>query len=289
MQTNAGFVKNLRLEDHIILRILGSALTHSQSLTKQQIMNYSRLHEDIVDFRLEELRNLNLVSRHFHRFSILTAGLDTLALRILADKNVVDSLGKSIGTGKESDVYEAINDGTKLAIKFYRIGRISFRETTRKRSFALRQEDNSHHWLLVSINGAKKEVEILQRLSDTGIAVPKPLYRAMHCIVLNRINGTALVNTVRIDSPMVLLKKILNNVAMAYKRSIIHSDLSEYNVLVEPSGEPYIIDWPQAVSTNHINAKYLLTRDIASIVKYFNRKYGLCQTVADGLELVVKT
>jgi RIO kinase 2 len=251
-------------------------------------VNYSRLHEDIVDFRLWELRNLNLVSRHDDSFAILTAGLDTSALRILADKNIVSSIGKSIGIGKESDVYEAINNGTKLAIKFYRIGRISFRGTTRKRSFAFRQEDNSHHWLLVSMNGAKKEVELLQQLSDSGVAVPKPLYRAMHCLVMNRINGTALVNSVQIDNPGVLLKDILTNVAMAYKRSIIHSDLSEYNVLVGPSGEPYIIDWPQAVSTNHVNAKYLLTRDIATIVKYFNRKYGLSQTVADGLELVVK-
>jgi len=288
MRTTAGLVKNLQLEDHIILKVLGSALTHRQSLTKQQIVNYSRLHEDIVDFRLWELRNLNLVSRHDDSFAILTAGLDTSALRILADKNIVSSIGKSIGIGKESDVYEAINNGTKLAIKFYRIGRISFRGTTRKRSFAFRQEDNSHHWLLVSMNGAKKEVELLQQLSDSGVAVPKPLYRVMHCLVMNRINGTALVNSVQIDNPGVLLKDILTNVAMAYKRSIIHSDLSEYNVLVGPSGEPYIIDWPQAVSTNHVNAKYLLTRDIATIVKYFNRKYGLSQTVADGLELVVK-
>ena len=267
---------------------MASALTHRQSLTKQQVVNYSKLHQDIVDFRLRELRNRNLVSRHENGFAILSAGLDTLALRLLADKDVVSSIGKPIGKGKESDVYEAIQNEMKLALKFYRIGRISFRETTKKRTFSLRQEDNSHHWLLVSMNGAKKEVEVLQRLRKIGVAVPNPHYRAMHSVVMNRISGTGLTNLVRVDDPHVLFKEILANVAKAYAGRIIHSDLSEYNILVGRSGEPYIIDWPQAVSTMHPNAKDLIMRDVANIVKYFNRKFGLAQTIAGGMELVVK-
>ncbi len=268
---------------------MASALTHSQSLTRQQIINYSKLHEDIVDFRLRGLRNLHAISRHEQDFSILSAGLDTLALRLLADKNVVSDIGKSIGKGKESDVYEAMNNGTKLAVKLYRIGRISFRETTKKRSFSYRQEDNSRHWLLVSINGAKREVEVLRWLRNTGVSVPKPLHRAMHCVVMNRINAIGLANSLKINNPYELFREILANIAVAYKSGIIHSDLSEYNVLVGQTGKPYIIDWPQAVSTKHANAKELLTRDVANIVKYFNRKFGLNQTVTVGLDLVVKT
>ena len=285
----ADLVRNLGPEDCMILRTLASALTHRQSLTKQQIVNYSKLHVDIVEFRLRALRNLNLVSRHEHDFAILSAGLDTVVLKLLADKNVVDGIGKPIGLGKESDVYEAMKNEIKLAVKFYRIGRISFRETTKKRSFSLRQEDNSHHWLLVSMNGAKKEVEILQRLKHSGVSAPKPLYRAMHCVVMKRINGIGLANLLNVDDPPILFKEIMSNVGMAYKNSIIHSDLSEYNVLIGQSGEPYIIDWPQAVSTNHPNAEFLITRDVANIVNYFNRKFHLDQTVADGMELVLKS
>ena len=287
IRTIAVFVKNLALEDYVILNVLASALTHRQSLTRHQVVNYSKLHHDIVDFRLRELRNLKLVSRHEHDFAILSAGLDTLALRLLADKNVVSSIGKSIGKGKESDVYEAMKNEMKLALKFYRIGRTSFRETTKKRAFSFRQEDNSHHWLLVSMNGAKKEVQVLQRLKIMGVAVPNPLYRAMHCVVMNRINGIGLTNLAKVDNPHLLFKEILAIIAKAYKGCIIHSDLSEYNVLVGQSGEPYIIDWPQAVSTKHANAKDLITRDVANIVKYFNRKFGLAQTIASGMELVV--
>jgi RIO kinase 2 len=285
----ADFVKKLGPEDYMILKILASALTHRQSLTKQQIVNYSKLHEDIVDFRLRALRNSNLVSKHDHDFAILRAGLDTMVLKLLADKNVVGGIGKPIGLGKESDVYEAMKDEMKLAVKFYRIGRISFRGTTKKRSFSFRQEDNSHHWLLVSMNGAKKEVEILQRLMKSGVSAPKPLYRAMHCVVMKRINGIALANLLNINDPPALFNEIMRNVRIAYKNNIIHSDLSEYNILIGQSGEPHIIDWPQAVSTNHPNAKLLITRDVVNIVNYFNRKFHLAQTVADGMELVLNS
>ena len=284
----ADFVRNLEREDYMILRALASALTHHQSLTKQQLVNYSKLHEDIVDFRLKALRNFNLVSKHELGFAILSAGLDTIVLKLLADKNVVGGIGKPIGLGKESDVYAAMMNNIKLAIKFYRIGRISFRETTKKRSFSIRQEDNSHHWLLVSINGAKREIEILQKLTNSGISAPKPLYRAMHCVVMKRINGIGLINLVNVEDAPLLFKKIMTNVGLAYKNDIIHSDLSEYNVLIGPTGEPYIIDWPQAVTTNHPNAKFLITRDVTNIVNYFNRKFHLNQTVAEGMQLVLK-
>jgi len=56
---------------------------------------------------------------------------------------------------------------------------------------------------------------------------------------------------------------------------VIHTDLSEYNILVDGEGEVWIIDWPQYVSTDHPNAMELLERDVGNVVYYFQRKYGL--------------
>ena len=56
---------------------------------------------------------------------------------------------------------------------------------------------------------------------------------------------------------------------------MIHTDLSEYNVLVDTEGMVWIIDWPQYVSADHPNALELLERDIGNVVYYFKRKYGL--------------
>jgi len=34
-----------------------------------------------------------------------------------------------------------------------------------------------------------------------------------------------------------------------------------------------VFDWPQAVPTDHENARELLTRDVENVVGYFERKY----------------
>ena len=48
--------------------------------------------------------------------------------------------------------------------------------------------------------------------------------------------------------------------------------MSEYNVFVDTDGVT-IFDWPQAVSTDHDNARELLERDLENIYSYFRRKY----------------
>ena len=52
---------------------------------------------------------------------------------------------------------------------------------------------------------------------------------------------------------------------------IVHGDLSEYNVLVDPDG-PVIIDLPQAVdAAANNNARYMLERDVANLAAYFGQ------------------
>ncbi|MDD1707328.1 MAG: serine/threonine protein phosphatase, partial [Methanoregulaceae archaeon] len=60
---------------------------------------------------------------------------------------------------------------------------------------------------------------------------------------------------------------------------IIHSDLSEFNVMHDGS-RSYIIDWPQWVGTDHPNARELLYRDISNITRYFSRRYGIKVTAS---------
>jgi len=234
---------------------------------------------------------MNLINKNKNGFTILNAGLDTFALKILAEKNIISGIGKPIGVGKESDVYEAITDlQEERAVKFFRIGRISFREATRKRSFALKEQSKIHHWLLVNISAAKKEVDMLQRLKDTGISIPLALYRAMHCIAMNRINGVRLVNVKELEHPTIVLQNILLSIGIAYKNHIIHSDLSEYNILVgENPRDTWIIDWPQAVSTDHPNAQHLLKRDVSNIVRFFNRRFAAGKIVGDALKEVLNS
>jgi RIO kinase 2 len=291
VQIAANVVKNLEPEDYKLLRVFASGLEHHETLTRHRLVGYSKLHGDIVDYRLKGLQERNLINKNNRGFTILNAGLDTFALKILAEKNIISGIGKPIGVGKESDVYEAVTDRQEdRAVKFFRIGRISFRETTKKRSFALKEHDNIHHWLLVNISAAKKEVDMLQRLKNTGISLPLPLYRAMHCIAMNRINGARLVSVKDLEQPSTVLQNILLSIGIAYKNHIIHSDLSEYNVLVgEASGDTWIIDWPQAVATDHPNAQYLIKRDVFNIVRFFNRRFAVGKNLDDALRDVLNS
>ncbi|MDQ6666716.1 MAG: hypothetical protein M3Y53_00650 [Thermoproteota archaeon] len=291
VQIAANVVKNLEREDYKLLSVFASGLEHHESLTRHQLVGYSKLHGDIVDYRVKGLQEMNLINKNNRGFTILNAGLDTFALKILAEKNIISGIGKPIGVGKESDVYEAITDRQEeRAVKFFRIGRISFREVTKKRSFALKEHDRMHHWLLVNISAAKKEVDMLQRLKNTDISLPLPLYRTMHCIAMNRIHGARLVSVKDLEQPSTVLQNILLSIGIAYKNHIIHSDLSEYNVLVgETSCDAWIIDWPQAVATDHPNAQQLIKRDVFNIVRFFNRRFGVGKNLDDALRDVLNS
>jgi len=54
----------------------------------------------------------------------------------------------------------------------------------------------------------------------------------------------------------------------------VHSDLSEYNILMK-GDVPYLIDFGQAVVTAHPKALEFLRRDIENIYSYFSKKYSI--------------
>jgi RIO kinase 2 len=284
----AKVVRRLEREDYKLLKVLASGLKQHELLTKDEITNYSKMHEDVVNFRICRLHNMKLIGRNERGYSLLMTGLDAIALRMLADNDIVIGMGKPIGIGKESDVFEAITDTEEeRALKFFRIGRISFRQARRKRTFVGNQ--NIHHWLLINIDAAKKEYDILNQLMHTGIKIPILYYRSMHCIVMNRIDGLRLVDIKELETPKMTLQNILHDVGIAYKHNVINCDLSEYNILLDSKNNAWIIDWPQAVSTKHPNAIDLIKRDVYNIVKFFNRRFGLRKDINEAISEVITT
>jgi RIO kinase 2 len=70
------------------------------------------------------------------------------------------------------------------------------------------------------------------------------------------------------------LDRTLEEVRNAYVIGMIHSDLSEYNVMVRDDGIT-IIDWPQYVDVGTKTADEMLARDVGNILTYFERKYRI--------------
>ena len=265
-------LKTLEPEEWSVLVALERALDAYEVVPFDYLSKTTHLHIDEVKFRAKKLDQLKLIHLSTKGATLISAGLDALALRGFVKRGLISGIGSIIGVGKEADVYEATDDsGNLYAIKFYRIGRISFRAIRVKRSYA---ENLTHHqWLKVNINAAKKETEAASKLIKVGVSVPEIIARERHALLMKRIYGKLLVDCKELEDPKKTLKEILKNIRKAYTEAgIVNADLSEFNILCGDS-KIWIIDWPQAVDKNHPNAEILLDRDVANILRFFRRRF----------------
>ena len=78
---------------------------------------------------------------------------------------------------------------------------------------------------------------------------------------------------------------ILEEVGKAWRRGIVHADLSEFNIMIADAG-PKLIDWPQAVDVAHPHSQELLERDLSNVLRFFERKYKIIMPLEKALRLV---
>jgi RIO kinase 2 len=269
--------RTLKNEDLRVLQVIETAMTKHEFVSKEQVAKFAKLDlKRDTDFRLKRLSKLNLIYQMrgaYVGYTLNYAGYDCLAINALVKAGVLEAFGKSLGVGKEADVFDAINPkGERIAVKFHRLGRISFRQTQRKRGYVKEHAG----WLFQSRLAAEKEFEALKIVYPKGVAVPEPISQNRHVIVMGMIEGVELAKLRRIPKLTRILKEVLRNVRRTYlKGGIIHADLSEYNIIIKPNLHILIIDWPQYVRREHPNAQELLKRDIQNILQYFERKQGL--------------
>jgi RIO kinase 2 len=279
--------KKLEPEDLRALQGLEAAMSQRKFATRETTAKYAKLTMRETEFRLDRLNKLGLIIQTgtpYTGYTLNYAGYDTLAINTLIKANKLEAFGKSLGVGKEADVFDALTpDNRRIAIKFHRLGRISFRQTKRKRNYAVEHTS----WLYQSRLAAEKEYQALQRLYQAHVAVPEPISQNRHIIAMGMIEGTRLIDQKIIPQPQKILKRILVNVRRAYqKANIIHADLSEYNIILQPNLQILIIDWPQHITKNHPNAQQILNRDLRNILHFFNRKTKLKTKTEDAIVYV---
>lgn len=237
-----------------------------------------------VAYLLRRLNKFKLITRQtrgYIGYRLTPAGHDSLALQKLVGQNVLQAFGTPLGIGKEADIYDALTPGgEKVAVKFNRLGRTSFTRVRRLRSYAPK-----YGWMYASRLAAAREFKVLKKLHP-HVSVPEPIALDRHVLVMGLIDGVELANVADIAEPETVLDDVLENIKRSYQLDIVHADLSEHNVIIKPSGEVLIIDWPQWVQTSHRNAPELLERDVANVLKYFRRKFRLKQDVSQALEFV---
>jgi RIO kinase 2 len=275
-------VSLLNKSDFKILKVFASSLKNRQFLNLPTLSQYSNLSQSLIEHHLKRLVKFGLISKSNIGYTLLVTGLDIYVLKILSNRNIITAIGPQIGIGKEAEVYLAHDSLEQDKIlKMFRLGRSSFKQIKRKRDV----NTGTNSWLLLNIETAKKEYDILTYLKDSSTSFPSPLYRSFHCIVMEPIYGSRLSDIEYLDYPELVLEKIISNMKIAYRKGYINGDLNEYNILVNDDNI-FILDWPQAVRVDTTNADVVLTRDVNNIVKFFSRKFEIERDIHNIINII---
>lgn len=291
-----------------LLKAIERGMRYSEWVAVENLTAKARLSPKGAISGLSKLVDKKLVFKTFEPYEgyqIGFAAYDLVALSDLVDRDVVASLGDLLGVGKESVVYEALgrvpatpgpDEGggladseetgpLPLAVKFHRQGRTSFKHVRRTRDHLIDMPRCA--WIHAARLGAAKEMKTLKRLYPE-VSVPRPVALSHHAVVMEHTGGRELYR-LDLENPEECFDIVLEEVARAWKKGIVHADLSAYNVLVQENGEIVLIDWPQAVSRTDPRAAELLERDLKNVVDHFARKYRLDLEIEDALAFVVGT
>jgi len=184
--------RELENEDFRILHVIEAAMSKREFVPTEQIQKYAKVPMDRVRFILGKLNKLGLIFQSKGAYTGHTlnyAGYDCLAINNLVKAAVISSFGQTLGVGKEADVYDALSPtGVRIAVKFQRLGRTSFRQTRRKRGYI--REHSS--WLFQSHLAAEKEYQALKLAFENGVSVPEPISQNRHVIAMGIIEGALL-------------------------------------------------------------------------------------------------
>lgn len=192
-----------------------------------------------------------------------------------------------IKSGKEAMVYKVLFDNLVAALKLYKNRGIrSFRNIDPYIKGKFVKSPNMRKAILqknkvgkdfVQKGWVKREYNMLSKLYDVGCSLPKPLEFTTNALVMeylgDEINVAPIIKSIELsgDEARVSFDIVIKNMQLFLDNGIVHSDLSEFNILYWKD-KPYIIDFPQSVNIKeNPNAEQMLLRDCHNVCKYFSK------------------
>jgi RIO kinase 1 len=219
-------------------------------------------------FRKKWSENTRTLEEVFDRRTIMTI------LRILNTGRLKEITGV-VKAGKESRVYHGLDhDGTEVAVKIFLTTSAIFRQGRLKYFQGDPRFKNLPHDTTSLVDQwALKEFWNLKLAEQAGVNVPSPLYHEKNVVLLSFIGmdgvPAPLLREVSLEKPREWYKKIMEMLKTLHDRAkLVHGDVSEYNIMV-PDGYPVLIDFGQAVQTEHPEANVFLERDVQNLNNYF--------------------
>jgi RIO kinase 1 len=223
---------------------------------------------------------------YHERNKITDKALDNSTIDLLIkllNTGVLKSMDYPVSTGKEAVLYRATDpQGNYLAVKIFKYETSGLRHMEDYIRGDPRFDREGHGRRAVVKIWASKEFANLKAAYSAKIPCPKP-YKLKENVVIMQFMGQdgvayAILNEVVLSNPKGFFRKVMDAVALLYSVGLVHADLSQYNLLVEPvtAGgnlvqKPILIDWGQAVVLAHPMAKEFLKRDVVNLCAYFSR------------------
>jgi RIO kinase 1 len=208
-----------------------------------------------------------------------------LSLYRLVGKKVISSIGGSISTGKEANVFFAERiDGTgvgiEAAVKLYRLRTGNFTVMSEYILGDPRFSNIRHTHKDIIFAWTKKEYSNLVRAREADILCPEPFAFERNILIMEFLgkNGVPYPQMRKnaLKNPGETYQDVIDLIRNLYQKArLVHGDLSEYNILVGHD-DLILIDMAQAVTLEHPNAHNFLFRDIRNINRFFAQK---CKTV----------
>lgn len=200
-------------------------------------------------------------------------GYDYLALKALTMRGSIYGFGNQIGIGKESNIYVVSDEeDNTLCLKLHRLGRTCFRNIKNKRDYHGKRKNAS--WLYLSRISATREFAYMKALYERGFPVPKPIDFSRHCIIMELVKGYPMTQVDVVENVEQLYDDLMNLIVQLGNAGVIHGDFNEFNIMVTDEAKPILIDFPQMLSTSHMNAKMYFDRDVNGVRELFKKKYG---------------
>ena len=216
----------------------------------------------------------------------------------MSAKGYIQALGGVVSTGKEANVFYAdgivYGEKKQIAVKIYRTETTEFFRMDEylfgDKRFDMRRiskKDLIFTWV-------EKEFRNLERAFESGVNVPEPYFYLKNVILMEFLGEDEKPypslfeirkEFTEIFDVSEVYEKIKENLNLLYsKASLVHADLSEYNIIMKYD-EPHFIDMGQSVLADHPRAEEFLERDVKNLVRFFS-KYGVRESVADVLRFV---
>jgi len=213
------------------------------------------------------------------RWKIEELVFDKITLMVVAKiikKGLIKTIDFPISTGKEAVVFRVTTDEGFGALKIYKIETTSFINRLEYLQGDYRFKHIKKNLRDIVYLFTKKEYKNLKVAEKAKVNAPLPYYQEKNVLLMSFLgeNGVPYKKLLECKE----LKKdyffsILEDIKKLYNAGIVHSDVSEFNILI--GDKPYLIDFAQGVVKEHVKANEFLERDVRNVLNFFKKKIKL--------------